>query len=254
MNYPPVAYFLLPDKTGRTYARMWRALAEIAPNVQPARMLLDFEIQAMDTFRRQYPDVRLSGCHFHFSRSIIRKLAELGLKRMYETDNNFAVSIKMFIALAFAPKCDVEDRLGELMDDFAPGQPYDDFLSYFTHTYVAGPAAGNRRRPPRFKVELWNHFDDAVELAPKTTNCCEGFHNSLQSLFLSPHPTVWTLLSGLKRDIAVHRLTAANALGGNAERPRVKYQKLAQRLASTVGKYRESQDKKRYLRAVAHLQ
>ena len=254
-NYPPVVYFLLPDKKGPTYACcLWRILSEMAPDVQPAKMLLDFEIQAMDTFGRQFPGVSLTGCHFHFSRSIIRKVSELGLKRLFETNPDFAVSIKMFIALAFVPEGDVEDRLGELMDDFPAGQQFDDFLFYFTHTYVVGPTVGNRRRPPKFRIQLRNHFNDAIALAPKTTNCCEGFHNSLHSLFLPPHPTVWTLLGGLKRDIAIHRLTAQNALGGNPERPRAKYQKLAKRLQDTVGKYHESHDKKKYLRAVAHLQ
>ena len=85
--YPSVVYLALYEKTGWAYARTWRLVAEISPNVQPSRMPLDFGAQSMDTFRRQSPGARLSGCHFHVPRGIIRKLAELGLNRSFETDD-----------------------------------------------------------------------------------------------------------------------------------------------------------------------
>ena len=73
-------------------------------------------------------------------------------------------------------------------------------------------------------------------------------------MFLCAHPTVWTLLNGLRRDIAVHRLTVQNAEVQNLEKPRNKYVNLANRLAAKVAGYRNEEDKLRYLRAVAHMQ
>ena len=98
---------------------------------------------------------------------------------MREPYGNFAVLIKMFIALAFAPEREEGDRSGGPAGDFPPGRPYDDFPPYFTHIYGPSPAAGNRRRRAGFTIEFRNHVHDAVGLAPKTTNCCERFRNSL---------------------------------------------------------------------------
>ena len=98
---------------------------------------------------------------------------------MREPDGNFAVLIKTFIALALAPECEEWGRSGGLTGDFPPGRPYDDFPPYFTHIYGPSPAAVDRRRRAGFTIEFWNHVHDAVGLAPKTTNCCERFRNSL---------------------------------------------------------------------------
>ena len=82
-------------------------------------------------------------------------------------------------------------------------------------TYIEG-AAG---RTPMFPVKVWNHFDSAIEESPKTTNCCEGFHNALNSVFHCSHPSVWYLFDGLQRDMACHKLTLVNT---EAVRPEVK--------------------------------
>ena len=63
-----------------------------------------------------------------------------------------------------------------------------------------------------------------MECLPKTTNCVEGFHNALNSMFLCDHPTVWVLFNGLRRDMAIHRLTLQKSLVENNERRRSKYE------------------------------
>ena len=67
-----------------------------------------------------------------------------------------------------------------------------------------------------FPVKIGNHFDSAIEESPKTTNnCCEGFHNALNSVFHCSHPSVWYLFEGLQRDMACHKLTVVNTEAGD---------------------------------------
>ena len=47
-------------------------------------------------------------------------------------------------------------------------------VAYFEPTYIRGIQIGGCQRDPCFPIKLWNHFEDAEECAPKTTNCCEG--------------------------------------------------------------------------------
>ena len=82
-----------------------------------------------------------------------------------------------------------------------------------------------------FPIDLWNHFETASNEEPKTTNATEGYHNALQSLFNCSHPTVYTLLRGLEKDIATHLLTLSQANVGNNEKQRPKYKRQAARLA-----------------------
>ena len=88
---------------------------------------------------------------------------------------------------------------------------------------------------------------------PRTTNAVEGYHNGLNTLFLSQHPTVWKLLDGLGKDISLHLKTLADARVANNPPARQKYRILAERLATKVGEYYNTPVKLVYLRVVAHL-
>lgn len=47
-----------------------------------------------------------------------------------------------------------------------------------------------------FPHDLWSHFDN---LGPRTTNLAEGWHNSLNSKFGMPHPSLRTFLDWLQK-------------------------------------------------------
>ena len=253
-SYPPIIYFLLPNKTQETYARMIQALKELVPDARPEKILLDFEMAAINAFKAEFPASNVTCCYFHLAQAIIRKVGEVGLKVRFETEEEFQMLVKSLPALSFIPVDELTERFEQLAEAFPDETACNDLLAYFESTYVRGPRIGRQNRNPRYPPSLWNHYDDALVCAPKTTNCTEGFHNSLRSMFLCAHPTVWTLFNGLKRDIAVHRLSVQNAEVQNIERPRNKYVSLSHRLAAKVENYEHEQDKLRYLRAIAHMQ
>ena len=253
-SYPPCVYFLLPNKTAETYTRMIQILKNMNLAVNPSKILLDFELAAINSFQSEFPQAQVSGCFFHLNQAVIRKVNELGLKRRYETDNEFAMLVKSLPALAFVPVDEVGEIFEELGASFPDEAECNALIAYFESTYIHGPRVGGRVRNPRFEPRLWNHYEDAQVCAPKTTNCCEGFHNSLKSLFMCSHPTMWSFFSGIRKDIGIHRLTLNNALVQNRERSRNEYILLANRLADKVRSYWEEADKLRYLRAIAHMQ
>ncbi len=75
----------------------------------------------------------------------------------------------------------------ESLSDFFPEEdPIDELLAHFKSTYIQGPIL-RRGRPALFPLELWNHFREAINKAPKKMNCTEGWHNSLRALFLTLH-------------------------------------------------------------------
>ena len=70
---------------------------------------------------------------------------------------------------------------------------------------------------------------------------------------MAPHPNVWLLIEGLKKDIAIQRLVIISEETNNADKPKAKYTKLAERLSAKVYSYPAEPDKLKYLRAIAHL-
>ena len=63
-SYPPVLHFLLSNKTTRTYKRCLDILSNLVPNVQPQKLLLDFEKAAHKAFEEKFPNIEIGGCFF----------------------------------------------------------------------------------------------------------------------------------------------------------------------------------------------
>ena len=61
----------------------------------------------------------------------------------------------------------------------------DEVLTYFKHTYIRGRhirGHGENYRPALFPIETWNQMQMIGNGVARTSNICEGWHHSLQSL------------------------------------------------------------------------
>ena len=81
---------------------------------------------------------------------------------------------------------------------------------------------------------MWNHYQDALNKASKTTNCTEGWHNALRGLFQVSHPGVWILFKGIQKDIALQKIVMVKAATEHREKAKCKNQMLADRLETKV--------------------
>ena len=74
----PCVYALLPDKRERTYSILLRKLLEISPGLNPTNIMVDFEKAGINSFEEHFLAVT-SGCFFHLSQNIYRKIQAEGL-------------------------------------------------------------------------------------------------------------------------------------------------------------------------------
>lgn len=260
-SFPPCVYILMPNKSQDSYVRALTKLKEIIPAASPDRVLVDFETAPINAFGQVFDTAVIKGCLFHQGQNLNKKVAELGLKIPYQTNVEFNMAVKSLLALAFVPENDVLvlfQELGEkfqtLIDENPELERANELLTYVDLYYIRGrERPGRGRAPPKYPIDMWNHFTDPGSDIPRTTNAVEGYHNGLNSLFLSKHPTLWKLLSGLQLDMALHLKTLADADVENNPARRHKYKILTERLAAKVATYATSPDKLAYLRAVANL-
>ena len=97
----------------------------------------------------------------------------MGLKRLYETNHDLNLSLRLIPALSFVPvemvnaafdlvieeienvsdKFDLDDNITQKLDEVA---------SYFQRTYIKGETIGRNSREPLFPVNLWNHSEEAA--------------------------------------------------------------------------------------------
>jgi len=69
----PMVYALLPDKKCGTYVRFFRLLQEFGIendiNFSPKHMQIDFEMSVIKAVKIVFPNIKITGCYFHFSQS-----------------------------------------------------------------------------------------------------------------------------------------------------------------------------------------
>ena len=252
---PAGVYCLLSSKSRAAYDQLLGALKNLIPNAAPSRILLDFEASAVGAFRDAYPNAQISGCYFHLCQSILRKVNEVGLKSDYETDHEIRGFIRCLAALSHVPVDDVVHAFEVLVQDMPSNENVNDVVTYFELTYIRG-----RRRPGRgenysaavFPLPLWNQFESAGEGIARTTNSVEGWHHSLQAIFMCQHPTMWTFLSGIHRECSMSKAAYLQATTGAVHVGKKTYRDLKARVMRAVAAYGES-DILTYLRAIAHL-
>jgi hypothetical protein len=210
----------------------------------------------MNSFDAAYPDTTITGCYFHLCQSVIRKVNEVGLKTVYESDDAVRGYVRCLPALAFVPVDDVVEAF-DLLADTMPDdiEHLAELTSFFEHTYVRGrrqrgPTA--RYAPAMFSPDRWNQHTAGVDGVARTTNAVEGWHHGLQSLFLCHHPTMWTFLTGLKMDMQKQRTVFLQGVTGVASSTKKKYRQLNQRVTTATAAYGQV-DVLLFLRSIAHL-
>ena len=255
---PAGLYCLLPNKLRVTYDRLLLAICNLIPSAKPSTILTDFEIAANKCFAARFPSARITGCYFHLTQSVFRKVTELGLKNQYETNDSFRESVRCIAALSHIPVEDVPDAFDTLANNIAAQtsvERVDELLSYFESTYVRGRRLRGRGKKfglPLFPPDLWNQRNAAVDGIARTNNSVEGWHFGLQALFQCSHPTLWKFIRGLECDCAQQKASFLQGITGIVQPPVKKYERLCERVSRAVATY-EKTDVLTYLRAIAHL-
>jgi hypothetical protein len=101
-------------------------------------------------------------------------------------------------------------------------------------------------------VEQAYKRDSAIEGISRTTNICEGWRISLQSLLLCSYPSMWTFLDGIKKETAMQTASFPQAAAGSQCAPKKRYTDLKERVVRAMENYGRC-DRLTFLRATAHL-
>ena len=110
-------FALLLNKKESTYNTLLRKLLEIKPDLNPKTIMVAFEKAAINSFENNFNAV-ISGCFFHLSQNIWRKIQSEGLTVQYQADGEFQIKLRMLMGLLFVPEQDVPDCFISLMVEF----------------------------------------------------------------------------------------------------------------------------------------
>lgn len=129
--------------------------------------MTDFEMAAMKAVKNCFGMAEIHGCHFHFAQNIWAHVQQLGLQSKYTDDEDFALNIKMLIALAYVPREHVVEAFEELMNtEFYIDDNTKDYnveiqnlVGYFESTYIGAFNRLGQRKNPLYSIATWNVYD-----------------------------------------------------------------------------------------------
>lgn len=185
-NIVPILYSLLPNKSERTYTRLFSLLKEKLPSWNPTYFKIDFEISAINAFRSVFPRSQLKGCNFHFNQCLWRKVQSLGLAKMYIENTEVKEHIRKCAALAHLPPHSIEDGWISIMETAPQIEAVQNFNDYFVEQWLENSVIG----------DMWVCFNERH----RTTNALEGWHNRLNRCIGKYNPNICELLTVLKDD------------------------------------------------------
>ena len=194
----PCVYALLPGMDEPVYDRfLEQVLLLLPPTVgKPVSIMTDFELAAMNSFRRHFPWAEISGCYFHLGQSVWRKLQGLGLGEKYRNEPDFAVRCRKFLALAFVPPRLVHQYFGLLLaeEQGRGDELLKDFITYFQATYIGYQAPNGVETDARFPYHIWNMYQRVKDRLPRTNNSIEGWHSAFSRDTMA-HPSLEKLVA-----------------------------------------------------------
>ena len=77
------------------------------------------------------------GCLFHFGQSVWRQIQAKGLAKKYQGEENFRLSVKKLLALAFVPINDIFTGFDLVAAEFDDDS--EEFIDYFEKTWIGEP-------------------------------------------------------------------------------------------------------------------
>ena len=238
-NIFPCLYALLPNKTQVTYDRLFHEIMNITNGTSPTSVLMDFEKASLNAFEAVHPDSSLTGCFFHLSKNVWKKVQGAGLQQRYQDDDDFSLHVRMIMALAFVPLVDLymafDDLLTEIQNNY--NNDMDEVLNYFEDTYIGRLRRNGRRADPMFAREMWNMYRRTRDHLPRTNNNVEGWHRGVQFNINACHPNLWKFLNVIKNEENLTRVKVTQCLGGHQIPERKKYADCNTRIVNIVQTY-----------------
>ena len=234
----PLLSALLPNKKTDTYREMFQALRTALTSRYGSHgavhtFLTDFELAAINSIQEIFPETRVKGCSFHFRQALIRRIQLEGLTAAYESATEYPTTrawLRQLMAMTMLPSFAVSIVWTALRSPPATNSPALDakcnaFASYFEATWITGD----------FPPTLWTHFDND---GPRTTNVAEGYHNSLNTSFGVPHPSLRTFLDWLQRRQFEVQCRGLQLAAGRSPKPRrAEYVRLDEKIMSAKIQY-----------------
>jgi len=180
-NCFPGCFVLMTNKNQKLYEEVFGAIKVVAPHFNPSSIMTDYEGALRNSLAAAFATSNLSGCWFHYTQAIYRKVQQLGLSEaISEESANFV--IKKIMSLPLLPANKIMEGFEEIM--MQADSTGVDFFPLFGYIN-------------RFWMRQIGEEQLSVNNSPeRTNNTIESFHARLKR-FIGIHPNIYVFVHKL---------------------------------------------------------
>ena len=202
----PAAFCLLPNHLKETYDIVFQFLKSNL-DYSPEKIIMDFEIAAINSFLKHNLSSRITGCHFHWKQNMRKNMRK---RTIFEENEAMEKVLKMIYTLPFIPPGFVVQSFTDYIEKFLVDNKLDNhaelkvFMNYLVKYYIGKPWAGKARKrgrhAPVFAINHWNIFHEYMGELPATNNSLE----QLNGEFNKNQPgsqTIYSFIEGINREL-----------------------------------------------------
>ena len=106
----PCAYALMTNKTQSLYLRVFEEFKIALSNgdaegsLRPAQAVVDYEPAVARALELIFPDTRLNGCLFHYTKNVLKRHRELRLTKLYFRNHAYKRWFRLLLSLPLLPE------------------------------------------------------------------------------------------------------------------------------------------------------
>ena len=158
----PVVYALMPGKSQEIYQKLFKKIVDLigTETIKTEMVICDYEKAVMNAVVQEIPNVKPTGCFFHFKQCLERKLQILGFKKRLDDDPGFRLKINLIGGLAYLSPEEIPSAYRKVKLLMPPET--NEFLKYVEQTWTIGELKRTLRNGqevrnnPLFSPTIWS--------------------------------------------------------------------------------------------------
>lgn len=163
VNFVPVLYILLANKTQAIYERLFTILKEQFM-IQIDQYKCDFELAVIQAVKKVYPNVKVTGCYFHYWKALVKMSKKLGFENLKDGKH----ITQLYMQLPLLPPILIPEAILGIQEKANDSAEYTAFSKYFSTQWMG--------------IYTENVFACYRENF-RTNNPVEGWHGRLKKRF-----------------------------------------------------------------------
>ncbi|XP_077293714.1 uncharacterized protein LOC143916466 [Arctopsyche grandis] len=242
----PMVYILMTSKSQEAYVKAFEEIRNFATGngatLAPQLIISNLEREAIDATETVFPGVENKVCFYHFEQCMWHKIKSSGLEVQYNSDLDFAHTMKQLTALAFVPWENIPQAFDEVAKVMPEGTQA--IVEWMKECYVNGkeqilPDGTVTRTPPMFPPKMWSVYNSTTHGIPCTQNIVKVWHQRWEKLISRSYKMrFFNVIENFKKE--QHEVEGVvELISKGVPRPNrnIKLIKKGKKIAAIVGEY-----------------